>query len=123
MVTILATVVFISSFMLIPWSPLRSSSYSRVYAAGVIECVGPSVCNGTAGDDNMKGDADPNVMNGRAGNDHMSGGGGNDGMDGAGGNDKMSGGDGNDALGGTDGNDVVSGEEQTSLSVVLGATM
>ncbi|MGE5821751.1 MAG: hypothetical protein ACM31M_04110 [Nitrososphaerota archaeon] len=58
MITVLATVILIPSFMLFPWFPLRSSFYSPVYAAATITCdSSTNPCEGTAGDDNMNGDA------------------------------------------------------------------
>jgi Ca2+-binding RTX toxin-like protein len=109
-ITLLATVIIISSFMLFAWSPLRSSSNSRVYAAGAIQCdSSTNPCEGTAADDNMKGDDGSNFIDGLEGDDNISGGGSSDAIQGDGGNDKMSGGPGNDALLTDEGNDVATG--------------
>jgi Ca2+-binding RTX toxin-like protein len=67
------------------------------------------VRNGTAGDDNVAGDALGNVIDGRLGNDVLSGGGGNDFVTGGEGDDQVDGGDGNDRLFGGSGADLLTG--------------
>jgi RTX calcium-binding nonapeptide repeat (4 copies) len=98
--------VLIMAFQL---SLLTLPYYSMVYAA-VISC-GPASdprwypCNGTTGDDNMKGDSERNSMNGLWSNDQLSGGGGNDGLHDGYGNDQLIGGLGDDNLYGSVGAD------------------
>jgi Ca2+-binding RTX toxin-like protein len=72
--------------------------------------IGPFT--GTAGQDNMSGNAILNVnetLNGLAGNDTLNGNGGNDTLNGGDGIDTMSGGAGNDVLNGGNGNDIMNG--------------
>jgi hypothetical protein len=105
--TVLAMVIFLSS-AIFPSSPLTSPYYSIVYAA-VISCgpTGPLIppCNGTEGDDIMKGDAGRNEINGLGGHDQLSGGPGIDELQGGYGNDQLSGGPGDDILYGSFGAD------------------
>lgn len=104
--TVIAMGVFLSS-VVFP-SYLTSSYHSIVYAA-VISCgpTGPGIppCNGTEGDDNMKGDSGRNSMNGLGGNDQLSAGPGHDGLHGGYGDDTLNGGPGNDVLYGSVGAD------------------
>jgi Ca2+-binding RTX toxin-like protein len=106
--TVLAIAIFLFSGI-IASSTLTPAYHSIVYAA-VITC-GPYTdprsdpCNGTYGDDNMRGDAGPNKMNGLGGNDQVSGGLGNDLLHGGYGDDDLSGGPGNDDLFGSVGAD------------------
>lgn len=107
-ITLLATVVFVSSFMLFPESPLQSSFYSRVYAASII-CESGLFCNGTNGDDNMMGTETADEIVGLDGDDRISGGSSGDELRGSNGNDILSGGSGNDDIFGDSGNDKLSG--------------
>lgn len=84
------------------------ANYSIVYAA-VISCdpAGPflNTCDGTEGDDNMKGDSERNSIYGHEGDDQVSGGAGNDGVHGGLGDDQLIGGPGDDILFGSPGAD------------------
>jgi Ca2+-binding RTX toxin-like protein len=71
--------------------------------------VRPFVQNGTAGDDNLSGDAANNVIYGLGGNDTIHGLGGDDELAGDAGNDTLFGEAGSDALYGGDDNDLIYG--------------
>ena len=107
--TVLMMAIFLSCVLLFQFSPLTLPYYSIVYAA-VISC-GPisdpqwDPCNGTEGDDNMRGDAEQNKINGLGGNDQLSGAGGLDYLHGGYGNDQLTGGPGDDVLYGSPGAD------------------
>ena len=69
-----------------------------------------TVINGTAGADNLRGDAQANTLNGLAGDDYLYGGAGDDVLNGGDGNDSLYGDIGNDILDGGAGNDRLSGD-------------
>ncbi len=79
---------------------------------------GNDTINGSAGSDNLYGNAGSDTINGGAGNDNLYGDTGNDSLNGGAGsdnlygntgNDSLNGGDGNDSLNGGDGNDSLNG--------------
>ncbi len=73
------------------------------------------VTAGTAGSDNLIGDAGANTLSGLAGNDVIRGGDGADSLDGGADNDRIYGEDGNDTLIGGSGNDTLEGGNGVDL--------
>ncbi|MFM2130295.1 MAG: hypothetical protein RL477_1841, partial [Pseudomonadota bacterium] len=77
--------------------------------SGSSQPKGPTVINGTSGNDVLNGTAVDDILNGGAGNDTLYGGAGNDRLNGGSGDDQLYGGEGNDDLNGGSGNDVLYG--------------
>jgi hypothetical protein len=64
--------IFTSLVLLFQSSPIISLYYSTTYTAGVVSCnSSTNHCNGTAADNNMKGDAGTNTILGLSGDDRM----------------------------------------------------
>ena len=102
------TLILFLFYVFLELSVLKILNHSFVYAA-VISCdpAGPSLdtCNGTEGDDNMKGDFEGSLMYGFGGDDQLSGGADSDGLHGGSGDDQLIGGPGDDILYGSPGED------------------
>lgn len=109
--TIVTMAIFSSSITLLLFA---TSPITQVWAA-VINCGFSGRCNGTEGDDNMKGGAGLNDMFGLGGNDRMSAGDHIDELLGGEGNDILSGDKGGDALQGENGNDTLFGGAEGDL--------
>lgn len=105
---VLTMAIFLFCILYIQLFGLKFLYYPIVYGA-VISCgpTGPvlKTCDGTEGDDNMKGDSDSNLIYGLGGDDQLSGGAGSDGLHGGSGNDELTGGPGDDILYGSPGED------------------
>jgi hypothetical protein len=105
---VLTMAIFLFGILYLQFSSVKFIYYPIVYADD-ISCgpAGPVLvpCNGTEGDDNMKGDTDSNLLYGHEGDDQLSGGDGDDGLHGGDGNDRLTGGPGDDILYGSPGED------------------